>query len=104
MGYFDGKQGLILGVATDRSIAWAIAKEIMDQGGVCGFTHLPDKPEDDKKKNRRRVSQLTDQYPNHAKFLVPLEAVVVTVKVPGPTLTVAEVANGDVWPPPSAFK
>ena len=50
MGYFDGKQGLILGVANDRSIAWAIAKEIMDQGGVCGFTHLPDKPEDEKKK------------------------------------------------------
>ena len=73
MGYFDGKQGLILGVANDRSIAWAIAKEIMDQGGVCGFTHLPDKPDDDRKKNRRRVSQLTDLYPNHAKFLVPLD-------------------------------
>lgn len=72
MGAFDGKQGLILGVANDRSIAWAIAQQIMDQGGVCGFTHLPDKPDDEKKKNRRRVSNLTDHYPNHAKFLVPL--------------------------------
>lgn len=73
MGYFDGKKGLILGVANDRSIAWAIAKEIMDQGGVCGFTHLPDKPEDDRQKNRRRVSQLTDQFPEKAKFLEPLD-------------------------------
>jgi len=71
MGLFDGKKGLILGVANDRSLAWAIAEQIMAQGGLCGFTHLPDKPEDEKKKNRRRVSQLTDPSPN-AKFLVPL--------------------------------
>lgn len=71
MGMFDGKKGLILGVANDRSIAWAIAKEIMDQGGLCGFTHLPDKPEDDKKKNRRRVAKCTDDYEN-AKFLIPM--------------------------------
>jgi enoyl-[acyl-carrier protein] reductase I len=73
MGYFDGKKGLILGVANERSIAWAIAKEIMTQGGTCGFTHLPDKPDDERKKNRRRVSQLTEQYPNTAKFLEPLD-------------------------------
>lgn len=72
MGLFDGKKGLILGVANDRSIAWAIAKEIMEQGGVCGFTHLPDRPDDDKKKNRRRVSKCTDGY-EAAKFLVPLD-------------------------------
>ncbi len=45
MGLFAGKKGLILGVANDRSIAWAIAKTIMDQGGECGFTHLPDRPD-----------------------------------------------------------
>ncbi len=73
MGYFDGKKGLILGVANDRSIAWAIAKEILQQGGTCGFTHLPDKPDDEKRKNRRRVSQLTDQYPAQARFLEPLD-------------------------------
>jgi enoyl-[acyl-carrier protein] reductase I len=73
MGYFDGKKGLIIGVANDRSIAWAIAKVIMEQGGVAGFTHLPDKPDDDKRKNRRRVSQCTDQYPAQAKFLEPLD-------------------------------
>ena len=72
MGLFDGKKGLILGVANDRSIAWAIAKEIMEQGGECGFTHLPDRPDDDKKKNRRRVSKCIEGY-DAAKFLVPLD-------------------------------
>lgn len=72
MGLFDGKKGLILGVANDRSIAWAIAKEIMAQGGECGFTHLPDRPDDEKKKSRRRVSKCIDGYAA-AKFLVPLD-------------------------------
>ena len=73
MKLFEGKKGLILGVANDRSIAWAIAKEIMDQGGTCGFSHLPDKPEDDKKKNRMRVSKCTELYPNQTAFLRPLD-------------------------------
>ncbi|MBC8355720.1 MAG: enoyl-ACP reductase [Planctomycetes bacterium] len=72
MGLFDGKKGLILGVANDRSIAWAIAKQIMEQGGECGFTHLPDRPDDEKKKNRRRVSKCTDGHEG-AKFLIPLD-------------------------------
>ncbi|MBX3423660.1 MAG: enoyl-ACP reductase [Pirellulaceae bacterium] len=70
---FEGKRGLILGVANDRSIAWAVAKEIMDQGGVCGFSHLPDKPDDPRKKNRLRVSKCVDHYPQHATFLEPLD-------------------------------
>jgi enoyl-[acyl-carrier protein] reductase I len=74
MGLFDGKKGLILGVANDHSIAWHIAKTVMDEGGVCGFTHLPDKPEDDKKKNRRRVANCLESYadPAKAKFLIPM--------------------------------
>jgi enoyl-[acyl-carrier protein] reductase I len=73
MGIFDGKKGLILGVANDRSIAWYIAKFIMEQGGVCGFTHLPDKPDDERKKNRMRVQKCIDAFPDKAKFLVPLD-------------------------------
>ncbi len=72
MALFDGKKGLILGVANDHSIAWAIAQEIMRQGGECGFTHLPDRDDDPRQRNRRRVQQLTDQYPR-AKFLLPLD-------------------------------
>jgi len=72
MGSFDGKKGLILGVANDHSIAWAIAKQVMSEGGLCGFTHLPDRPDDERQRNRRRVSMLTDEAPG-AKFLVPLD-------------------------------
>ena len=72
MTSFAGKKGLILGVANENSIAWAIAKHILEQGGVCGFTHLPDKKDDERQKNRRRVSKLTDEYDN-AQFLVPLD-------------------------------
>jgi enoyl-[acyl-carrier protein] reductase I len=72
MGMFDGKKGLILGVANDRSIAWAIAQKIMDEGGECGFTHLPDRPDDDKRKNRRRVEKCIEGCAG-AKFLVPMD-------------------------------
>ncbi len=73
MGLFTGKKGLILGVANDWSIAWYIAKAIMDEGGMCGFSHLPDRPDDERKKNRGRVAKCTDQYPQMAKFLLPLD-------------------------------
>ena len=74
MGLFEGKKGLILGVANDRSIAWAIAKKIMSEGGECGFTHLPDREGDDKKKNRRRVEKCFDKLEGDYKpsFLTPL--------------------------------
>jgi enoyl-[acyl-carrier protein] reductase I len=70
---FQGKKGLILGVANENSIAWAIAQEIMNAGGVCGFTHLPDRADDERQRNRRRVAQLTDKFEN-AAFLLPMDA------------------------------
>ncbi len=73
MGLFDGKKGLIVGVANDRSIAWAIAQTIMEEGGECGFTYLPDSPYEEKRKNERRVAQCLAKYPQ-AKFLLPLDA------------------------------
>jgi enoyl-[acyl-carrier protein] reductase I len=72
MGLFEGKKGLVLGVANERSIAWAIAKEALKQGAEIGFSHLPDRPDDEKRKNRRRVAKCTDSYES-AKFLVPLD-------------------------------
>jgi enoyl-[acyl-carrier protein] reductase I len=73
MGMFDGKKGLVLGVANDRSIAWAIAQVIMKEGGLCGFNHLPDKPDDERQRNRRRVTTLTDQFKDQARFVLPLD-------------------------------
>jgi enoyl-[acyl-carrier protein] reductase I len=37
-GRFEGKTGLILGVANRRSIAWAIAKRLADEGARLAFT------------------------------------------------------------------
>lgn len=41
MGMLDGYKGLVFGVANDRSIAWYVAKALMDQGATCGFVHYP---------------------------------------------------------------
>ncbi len=41
MGLLDGKKGLILNIANDRSIAWAIADNCIKQGATCGFGYLP---------------------------------------------------------------
>ena len=37
-GRFDGKTALVLGVANKRSIAWAIAKRLADEGAHLAFT------------------------------------------------------------------
>jgi enoyl-[acyl-carrier protein] reductase I len=36
--WFAGKRGLVLGVANKRSIAWAIAKRLADEGAELAFT------------------------------------------------------------------
>ena len=52
MGLLDGKKGLVLNIANDRSIAWHIANNAIKHGATCGFGFLPmDNPE----KSERRV-------------------------------------------------
>lgn len=41
MGLLDGKKGLILNIANDRSIAWHIANNAIHHGATCGFGFLP---------------------------------------------------------------
>jgi enoyl-[acyl-carrier protein] reductase I len=38
-GAFTGKQGLVLGVANRRSIAWAIARRLAEEGAQLAFTY-----------------------------------------------------------------
>src|SRR6516164_4989199 len=65
MGLFTGKKGLILGVANDFSIAWAITRKLHEEGAELGFTHLPgDKME-------RRVRKLAE--PIGAKLITPCD-------------------------------
>src|SRR4051812_50216119 len=40
MGLLDGKKGLILNVANDRSIAWHIGHNAIRHGATCGFGYL----------------------------------------------------------------
>src|SRR5271154_2682725 len=65
MGLFTGKKGIVLGVANDFSIAWAITRKLLDEGAEVGFTHLPgDKME-------RRVRKLAE--PVGAKLITPCD-------------------------------
>ena len=41
MGLMDGKTGVVFGIANDRSYAWFIAKQLIEQGATLYFTHLP---------------------------------------------------------------
>lgn len=69
---FDNKRGLITGVFNKQSIAWAIAERIMEEGGTCGFSYMPDKPDDERKKNLGRIAKLTEGNPR-AAFLQPMD-------------------------------
>ena len=50
---FDGKTGLVLGVANRRSIAWAIAKRLADEGARLAFTFQGERIE----KNVRELAE-----------------------------------------------
>ena len=41
MTLLEGRTGLVFGVANERSIAWHIAKNAIEHGAVCAFSHLP---------------------------------------------------------------
>jgi len=43
MGFLAGKRALIVGVATDRSIAWGIAQAMQREGAELAFTYANDK-------------------------------------------------------------
>src|SRR5690349_15013218 len=72
MGLFSGKKGLITGVFNEKSIAWAIADRILNEGGVCGFSYMPDKADDARQKNLGRIQKLTEGKAG-AKFLAPMD-------------------------------
>ncbi len=70
MGLFDGKKGIVFGIANERSIAWAITQQLFAEGAEIGFTHLPDK-DPNRPKNFNKVNKLVE--PLGAKFVVPCE-------------------------------
>ena len=70
MGLFDGKKGVVFGIANDRSIAWAISEQLFAQGAEMGFTHLPDK-DLERRKNEKKLRALVD--PQGARFVLPCD-------------------------------
>ena len=40
MGLLSGKNGLVMGVTNDRSIAWAMSQALWAEGAELAFTHL----------------------------------------------------------------
>ncbi len=40
MGILEGKKGLILGVANDKSIAWGVTQACKREGAELGFNYL----------------------------------------------------------------
>ena len=38
----EGKKGLVMGVANERSIAWGIAQKLSESGAELAFTYLGD--------------------------------------------------------------
>ncbi len=65
MGLFSGKIGLVMGVANDRSIAWAMSEALYAEGAELAFTHLPGPS------SERRVSRLVE--PHAPKVLLPCD-------------------------------
>jgi enoyl-[acyl-carrier protein] reductase I len=59
MGLLDGKKGLILNIANDRSIAAHIARNAVGQGATCGFGFLP---MENAEKSERRVRKAMQEY------------------------------------------
>jgi enoyl-[acyl-carrier protein] reductase I len=64
MKILQGKKGLILGVANDRSIAWGIAQKASGEGASLGFNYIGDALE-------RRVRPLAESV--DAELIEPLD-------------------------------
>lgn len=67
MGLLEGKKGLILNIANDRSIAWHIANNAVKQGATCGYGFLP------LEKMERRVRKSLEEMGEKDPWLQPCD-------------------------------
>jgi enoyl-[acyl-carrier protein] reductase I len=70
MGLLDGKKGLILNIANDRSIATHIATNCIKHGATCGFGFLP---MDNREKSERRVRKAMEENGFADNWLFPCD-------------------------------
>jgi enoyl-[acyl-carrier protein] reductase I len=66
-GLLDGKKGLVLNVANDRSIAWHIGNNAIKQGATVGFGYLP------VEKMERRARKSLDEMGAQNAWLQPCD-------------------------------
>ena len=64
----QGKRGLIVGIANERSYAWFIAKSLVAAGAECIFTHLPGE------KMERRTSKAIEALGVENPTLISMDA------------------------------
>src|SRR6516165_9016915 len=67
MGFLTGKRAFIVGVATDRSIAWGIAQAMHREGAELAFSYVNDKM-------KERVVPLAESL--GARLTMPLDVTV----------------------------
>ncbi len=67
MGLMDGKVGLVVGIANDRSYAWHIAKALHEHGATVAYSHLPGE------KNERRTAKAVEKI-HSDPWLAPCDA------------------------------
>lgn len=68
MGLMDGKKGLVIGIANDRSYATYITERLLQHGAQVCFTHLPGE------KMERRVRSAVEELGVKDPWLRPLDA------------------------------
>ncbi len=70
MGLLDGKKGLILNIANDRSIAAHIGDNVVREGATCGFGYLP---MENREKSERRARKALDEFKITTGWLHPCD-------------------------------
>lgn len=68
MKLLEGRTGLIVGIANDRSYAWYIAQALIEAGARCAFTHLPGE------KNERRTRRAVEELGVKDPWMFPMDA------------------------------
>ncbi len=68
MGIMEGKRGLVVGIANDRSFAYSITESLVREGADCLFTHLPGE------KMQRRCMKAINGLGIEDPWLRPLDA------------------------------
>jgi enoyl-[acyl-carrier protein] reductase I len=64
----SGKRGIVFGIVNDRSYAWYITKQLIEQGAECVFSHLPGE------KMERRVRKAVEELGVTNPWLAPCDA------------------------------